>query len=186
MAVEPHLRGLSSWVDEKAAQVLEVGSTCALGGDAAWDALLTELGVRGMPVQERQKHIAEGPKKSRGALPIEVRWAVTAIYDRGREQVRAMDMKAETQAENDLVKKIETRLYAIVDEVTREHLQRVTPAAPTTSSIFAKAKASTPNYSAMGVKAGMNQMKCTACGAPRKTNDDAAVGPCVYCGGTLA
>ncbi len=95
-----------------------------------------------------------------------------------------MDMKSETPEENDLVRKIEQRLVPLIEEVTRAHLQRVTPAAPTTSSIFANARATTPSYGG-GVKAGMNQMKCTACGAPRKT-EDPSVGPCVYCGGMMA
>ncbi len=73
MAVLAHLRGLSSWIDDQAARVLEVGSTCALGGDPTWDAVLRDHGVQPLPQDERQKHITEGPKRSRGALPIEVR-----------------------------------------------------------------------------------------------------------------
>jgi hypothetical protein len=184
MAVLGHLQGLASWVDQQAARVLEVGSTCALGGDPTWDALLRELGREPLPQDERQKHIAEGPKRVRGALPIEVRWAITSVDERARAALRPMDMKAETPEENALVRKIEQRLYALTDEVTRAHLARVTPAAPTTSSIFANARATTPNYGG-GVKAGLNQMKCTACGAPRKT-EDPSVGPCVFCGGQMA
>ncbi len=180
----PHLRGLSSWVDEQASRVLEVGSTGALGGDPTWDAVLRDHGVQPLPPEERHKHVTEGPKRSKGALPIEVRLAVTSIYDRAREAVRAMDMKAETPEENELVRKIEQRLMPLVEQVTRDHLQRVTPVAPTTSSIFANARATTPDYGG-GVKAGLNQMKCTACGAPRKTTDP-SVGPCVFCGGKMA
>jgi len=184
MAVLPHLRGLSSWVDEQASRVLEVGSTCTLGGDPTWDAVMHEHGVVPLPQDERHKHITEGPKRSKGALPIEVRLAITSIHERARQAVRAMDMKAETPEENELVRKIEQRLVNMVDQVTHDHLQRVTPVAPTTSSIFANARATTPSYGG-GVKAGMNQMKCTACGAPRKT-EDPSVGPCVFCGGKMA
>jgi hypothetical protein len=93
-------------------------------------------------------------------------------------------MKASSPEEHDFASKIEKRLSVIVEEVTRAHLQRVTPAAPTTSSIFANARATTPSYGG-GVKAGMNQMKCVACGAPRMT-DATEIGPCVYCGGKIA
>jgi hypothetical protein len=184
MAVLAHLRGLSSWVDDQAERVLVVGSTCALGGDPTWDAVLRDHGVQPLPPEERQKHITEGPKRTRGALPIEVRLCITSIYDRARDAVRAMDMKSETPEENDLVRAIEQRLVVVVDFVTSAHLHRVTPVAPTTSSIFANARATTPSYGG-GVKAGMNQMKCTACGAPRKT-EDPSVGPCVFCGGKMA
>ena len=57
MAIEEHARGLAAWLDHWAAQVLEVGSTCALGGDAAWDAILREHGVTPLPPAERQRHI---------------------------------------------------------------------------------------------------------------------------------
>jgi hypothetical protein len=183
--VEPRLRGLSAWIDDQAQRVLDVGSTCALGGDAAWDALLGELGVAPLPAEERRRHIAEGPKRARGASPIEVRWAIQTIFDRARAALRPLDLEAESSAENDLVGKIEHRLYALVDEVTRAHLARVAPPAPaanSTSSIFANARATTPSYGG-GVAAGLDQMKCTTCGAPRKNVSDALV--CVYCGGTV-
>lgn len=176
------LRGLSSWVEERAARVLEVGSTCALGGDASWDAVLVELGLQTLPPDERRRHIAEGAKRVRGALPIEVRWAISAIQERARTALRTLDMRAETPEENDLVRTTERRLHTLVDDVTKAHLARCAPAAPTTASIFANARATTPNYGG-GVKAGMNQMKCTMCGGPRKTEE---LGPCVYCGGSLS
>ena len=182
-AVLPHLRGLASWMEEQAARVLEVGSTCALGGDAAWDGLLGELGITPLSADERRRHIAEGPKRSRGASPIEVRWAIDAVYERARTALRPMDFRAETTEENEVVRKIEQRLYSLVDDVTREHIKRVSPPAPTTSSIFANARATTPSYGG-SVRSGLNQMKCTACGAPRKT-EDPNVGPCVYCGGVM-
>lgn len=162
-------------LDGWAARVLETGSTCALGGDATWDALLAELGVRPLSPEERRRHVAEGPKRSRGALPVEVRWAITAVYERGRAAYRAMDMSDESE-------RLERRLRGLVEEVTREHLARTSAAAPTTASIFANARATTPSYGG-GVKAGIGQMKCKACGGPRKTQE---LGPCVYCGGELS
>jgi hypothetical protein len=175
------LRGLAAWIDAQSARVLEVGSTCALGGDAAWDALLAELGVRPLPPDERARHLAEGVKRPRGALPIEVRWAAAAIHDRARPGVRALDLASETPAESELADRIERRLNLLVDELAREHLGRVSPAAPTTASIFANARATTPKYGAVG--AGMGQMKCVTCGAPRKRTEGALT--CVYCGGRL-
>ena len=154
------------WLDQQAARVLEVGSTCALGGDATWDALLKELAVEPLPPDERRRHLAEGPKRTRGALPIEVRWAITAVQDRAK---RAPHEDA-----------LDHKLHTIIDVVTREHLARTAPAAATTASIFANARATTPSYGG-GVAAGMNQTKCAACGGPRKT--EALV--CAYCGGKL-
>jgi hypothetical protein len=183
MAIEEHARGLAAWVDHWATQVLEVGSTCALGGDATWDAVLREHGVTPLPPAERQRHIQEGARRTKGALPIEVRWAIEAVYKRAREAARAMDLRVDTPAEQQLIDGIEKRLVNLVDETTREHLQRVTPPANTTASIFANARATTPNYSALGAAAGMSQMKCKSCGAPRKSTEE--IGACGYCGGPI-
>lgn len=184
MAIEEHARGLAAWVDHWATQVLEVGSTCTLGGDATWDAILREHGVSPLPPQERQRHIKEGPRRSRGALPIEVRWAIEAVYKRSREASRALDLRVETPEEQRIVDGIERRLVNLVEETTHAHLQRVTPPANTTASIFANARATTPNYSAMGAAAGLSQMKCKSCGAPRKSTEE--IGACGYCGGAIA
>ena len=124
MAIEEHARGLAAWVDHWATQVLEVGSTCALGGDATWDAILQEHGVAPLPPAERQRHIKEGPRRSRGALPIEVRWAIEAVYKRSREAARALDLRVETPEEQRIVDGIERRLVNLVEETTHAHLQR--------------------------------------------------------------
>ena len=184
MAIEEHARGLAAWVDHWATQVLEVGSTCALGGDAAWDAILREHGVsRRCPPEERQRHIKEGPRRSRGAAahrgPVGHRGDPQAL-PRGGARPRP---RVETPEEQRIVDAIEQRLVNLVDETTHAHLQRVTPPANTTSSIFANARATTPNYSAMGAAAGVSQMKCKSCGAPRKSTEE--IGACGYCGGAI-
>lgn len=184
MAIEEHARGLASWLDHWATQVLEVGSTCALGGDAAWDAVLREHGVSPLPPTERQRHIQEGPRRSRGALPIEVRWVIEAVHQRSREAARALDLRVETPEEQRIVDGIEHRLVNLVEDTTRAHLQRVTPAVNTTASIFANARATTPNYASAGAAAGVSQMKCKSCGAPRKSLEE--IGACGYCGGKIA
>ncbi len=172
---------LAAWVDEQAARVLEVASASApLGGSAsaAWDALLREHGAAPLSPEERKKHLEEGPKRRGGAAPIEVRLALQAIHDRAYASWRAMDIDDEERS-------LARRLSTFVEDGMRDYLARVAPPAPTTASIFANARATTPNYMTHGgaVKAGMNQMKCTSCGAPRKTESDALL--CVYCGGTL-
>ncbi len=168
---------IASWMDGQAARVLDTASACAPLGDASWDALLRELGVSPLSPQERQEHLAAGPKRRGGAAPIEVRLALAAIHDRAHAAWQKMDIDA---AERDLSR----RLSVFVEDNMGEYMRRVAAPAPTTASIFANARATTPNYGG-AVKAGLNQMKCTTCGAPRKI-DDPNVGPCVYCGGVLA
>ncbi len=155
--------------------MLEVASASAPLGDAAWDGLLRELGVRPLSPEERQKHLTEGPKRRGGAAPIEVRLALKAIHDRAHDAWRKMDIDDEERS-------VAQRLSSFVDQGMGEYLKRVAPAI-TTSSIFANARATTPSYGG-GVQAGLNQMKCVSCGAPRKTDGDALV--CVYCGGKLS
>jgi len=163
------------WLDEQAARVLDVASACPPLGDSNWDGLLRELGVRALSQEERQKHFSEGPKRRGGAAPIEVRLALASIHDRAYAEWRAMDI-------DDVERRVAQKLSSYVDENMREYLKRV--AAPmggiTTSSIFANARATTPVYATAG--GGLNQMKCVACGAPRKNEADLT---CVYCGGTL-
>jgi hypothetical protein len=161
-----------AWLDEQAARVLEVASACPPLGDQNWDGLLRELGVRALSQEERQKHFSEGPKRRGGAAPIEVRLALVSIHDRAHDAWRSMDI-------GDDERRIAQKLSSYVDENMREYLKRVAPAI-TTSSIFANARATTPVYAT--AKGGLNQMKCVACGAPRKNEADLA---CVYCGGKL-
>jgi len=170
---------LATWVDEQVARALEVGSACdPLGGPQAtreWDALMREHGVAPLTPDERKKHRDEGPKRRGGAPPIEVRLVVQSIHDRAHAAWHKMDI-------DDEERRMSRRLSTLVEDAMRDYLARVAPPAPTTASIFANARATTPNYGG-SVNAGMNQMKCTSCGAPRKTDGDALV--CVYCGGTL-
>ncbi len=163
-------------VHDQAARVLDLARDAPPLGNAAWDGLLRELGVTPLTQEERQKHFTEGPKRRGGAAPIEVRLALNAIHDRAHAAWRAMDINSDER-------KLAHTLSSFVDENMSAYMKRVAPA-PTTSSIFANACATTPNYAAMGVSAGMNQMKCTSCGAPRKNESDALT--CVYCGGHLA
>jgi hypothetical protein len=46
------------------------------GGDARWDAMLGKLGVRGLANEERARNLKDGPGQSKGALVIELRWAL--------------------------------------------------------------------------------------------------------------
>jgi len=171
------------WLDQQAARVLDTASACPPPGapargeataDPTWDALLAEVGVAPLSPEERQKHFTEGPKRRGGAAPIEVRLALTAIHDRAHDAWKKMDI-------GDEERRIAQKLSSYVDEGMREYLKRVAPAV-TTSSIFANARATTPTYGG-AVAAGMNQMKCVSCGAPRKNTSDALT--CVYCGGKL-
>ena len=164
----------TDWLDQQAARVLDAASACPPLGDATWDALLRELGVRPLSPEERQQHFTEGPKRKGGAPAIEVRLALTAIHDRAHDAWRAMSI-------DDDERRLAQRLSSFVDEGMREYLKRVAPAI-TTSSIFANARATTPSYGG-GVAAGMNQMKCVSCGAPRKNTNETLT--CVYCGGKL-
>ena len=190
---EHSLHALEAWIDQTRAWITDTASTSALGGDPAWDAVLSQLGIPPLSREERARHVAEGPKRLRGALPLEVRTAIGVVEERARAALRPLDFSANPPEEETVVRSIEQKLMNLVEGTMKDMLARVSPPAPTTSSIFANAKATTPNYAAMGVKAGATQMKCTTCGAPRKpgadgaaVNDGAAIAPCAYCGGKVA
>ena len=170
---------LSSWLQAWTERVRTVGVGCALGGDASWDALLAELGVPALPVDERRRHVQEGPKRVRGALPIEVRRAIEAIETRARAALRTLDHQGVDDA---ALEPIERSLVGLVDAILRDHLRATGPAI-TTASIFANAMATTPTAYA-GVGPSLSTLKCTTCGGPRRAGGELA--PCPYCGGSLA
>jgi hypothetical protein len=172
---------LGVWLETWKQHVSSAAASCVAGGDANWDAVLRELGVTALSAEERRHQLAGGPKRNAGALPIEVRWAMEAIEARARIDLRSLDR--DQHVADEVLERIERSLVGMVDGVVREHLRLTTPA-PTTSSIFANARASTPDYAKMGTLASMGTMKCTTCGSPRKREGD--LKPCPYCGGVLA
>lgn len=189
---EATLRALSAWIDQSRGWIVEAACASALGGDAGWDAVLSQLGIPPLPPAERKRHLDEGPKRTRGALPMEVRSALVAVEERARAALRPLDRAASTPPEETLVREIEQKLLDFAEHALRSVLARTTPPANATASIFANARASNQGWAASGVKAGSSQMKCTTCGAPRKpgasaapVNDGAAIEPCAYCGGKV-
>ncbi len=174
---------LLGWVEATSRRILDTGAGCALGGDARWNDLLTELGVTPLSPSERERHLREGPRRSRGALPIEVRWAIEAVDKRARSWLWDIDRAMRTEHGDRYIRPIEHKLYGMVEETIRAHLS-ATVVAVTTSSIFANARATTPSYAHLGKKAGLEEVKCKTCGAPRIRTGE--LGPCAYCGGELA
>ena len=49
------------------------------GGEARWEAMLGKLGVTALAADERARHLREGPGQARGALLLELRWALDAV-----------------------------------------------------------------------------------------------------------
>jgi hypothetical protein len=174
---------LLRWVEVMSHRVLEQGVGCALGGHAAWDALLADLGVAPLPPAERQRHLTEGSRRARGALPIEVRWAIEKVEKLARAWLWEIDKAMPTEYGDQYIRPVEHKLLGMVDETVRAHITRTAAVVNTTANIFANARASTPNYSQLGARAGLEGTKCKTCGAPRRHAGD--LGNCDYCGGQL-
>lgn len=129
------------------------------GGDARWDAMLDKLGVRGLDSDERARHLKDGPGQGKGALVIELRWAMEAAIEPLAEH---MDDR-----------------WALRDfcaRALRDYVGAVKPRI-STSSIFANAMATTTNY--MTGQAGAAADTCKCCGAPLRDRSSKA---CRYCG----
>jgi hypothetical protein len=175
---------LLGWVETMSQRVVSTGTTCALGGDGRWFQLLAELGIAPLPPDERDRHLREGSKRARGALPIEVRWAIETVEKRARAWLWEIDKAMPTEYGDQYIRPIEHKLHGMVEETVRAHLSATAVAAVTTESIFANAKSTTPSYAHMGKKAGLEEVTCKTCGAPRVRAGD--LGRCTYCGGELA
>ncbi len=158
---------------EQGKQVIEsivtLALTCPAGGDARWDAMLRALGVSGLPADERARHLREGPGQARGALLLEVRWALDAAIEPLCENMDDL-----TPAH---------RLRDAAEQAVRDYVGSVKPKV-TTSSIFANALAdASRSPSRMVGAAGAAADCCTCCGAPRS---DRAASRCSYCGENLS
>jgi hypothetical protein len=139
--------------------IINLALTVRAGGDARWDAMLDKLGVRGLGQDERARHLKDGPGQSRGALVIEVRWALEAGTEPLAEHME--------------------RRWALRDfcqGALRDYVGAVKPRI-STSSIFANALATTGNF--MGGQAGAAADTCKCCGAPLS---DRISKTCRYCG----
>jgi hypothetical protein len=153
---------------ELIASIVNLALVCPAGGDARWDAMLGKLGVTSLPADERARHLREGPGQARGALLIELRWALDAGIAPLTEQMDDL-----TPAH---------RLRDAVEQAVRDYVSAVKPKI-TTSSIFANALAdSSRSPSRMVGAAGAAADCCTCCGAPRR---DRNLSRCGYCGESL-
>lgn len=129
------------------------------GGDARWDAMLGKLGVRGLAPEQRASNLKDGPGQSKGALVIELRWALEA----GIEPLAVlMDER--------------WALRDFCQGALRDYVGAVKPRI-STSSIFANALATTENF--MTGQAGAAADTCKCCGAPLLDRNSQA---CRYCG----
>lgn len=153
---------------ELIASIVNLALACPAGGDGRWDAMLGKLGVTGLPADERARHLREGPGQARGALLLELRWALDAAVEPLCEHMDDL-----TPAH---------RLRDAVEQAVRDYVSAVKPKI-TTSSIFANALADAGRSpSRMVGAAGAAADCCTCCGAPRR---DRALPSCGYCGENL-
>lgn len=147
------------------ASIVNLALTCPAGGDARWDAMLGSLGVTPLPADERARHLREGPGQSRGALLLELRWALQA----------AIEPLCEHMDEH-------WTLRNAAEQAVRDYVASVKPKI-TTSSIFANAMAgigTSPGRITGAAEALAD--RCSCCGAPRQ---DRSSNTCRYCGETL-
>lgn len=167
---------LRAWWSAQVHRIVELASECAVGGDAHWDALLCELGIGALTPAERVAHVHA--IQIRGAVPIEVQWALEHV---GRQTAAAARRLQFTPGvdEGDAL----DRLELDASRTAEQHLPRVLArvrGAPSTSSIFARAAASTPRMARAA--AGLETLVCASCGAPRRGHTERS---CSHCGGVL-
>ena len=149
--------------------IVGLALACPAGGDARWDAMLGKLGVSGLSADERGRHLREGPGQSRGALLLELRWALDAVTAPLCEHMDDL-----TPAH---------QLRDAVEQAVRGYVNSVKPKI-TTSSIFANALADAGRSpSRMVGAAGAAADCCTCCGAPRNDREQSS---CTYCGEKLS
>jgi hypothetical protein len=159
---DPNEAALLARGREAIAAIVNLASTCPAGGDAGWDATLGQLAVTPLVADERARHLREGPGQTKGALLLELRWALDAVVAPLCEH---MDQP--------------WRLTNEVEQAVRDYVGAVKPRV-TTASIFANALASAASSpAAMVGAANASADCCRCCGAPRRDRGEAH---CSYCG----
>lgn len=144
------------------ASIVNLASICPAGGDARWDAMLGKLAVTALAFDERARHLREGPGQAKGALLLELRWALDAVVAPLCEH---MDEP--------------WRLTNEVEQAVRDYVGAVKPRV-TTTSIFANALAGAASSpAAMVGAADASADCCRCCGAPRSERGETH---CRYCG----
>lgn len=167
---------LRAWWSAQVHRVVELASTCALGGDAHWDALLCELGIGPLPPHERAAHV-QGIQV-RGPAPVEVQWALDWIGRQTAVAARKLQF-APGVDEGDALDRLELEASRTVEQNLPRVLARVR-GAPSTSSIFARAAATTAKMASTAT--GVDTLACPGCGAPRRAHTERT---CAHCGGSL-
>ena len=147
---------------EAIAALVNLALACPAGGDARWDAMLGKLAVTALGADERARHLREGPGQAKGALLLELRWALDAAV---APLCAHMDEG--------------WRLSNEAEQAVRDYVGAVKPRV-TTSSIFANALASAASSpAAMVGAADASADCCRCCGAPRNDRGETR---CRYCG----
>ena len=149
--------------ERRCAELLEFAVAQPRGGGPSWDARLEELGAPRLSPEDRERHLQQGVSLAAGALPIEFRWAVEALVQRGS------GLGEERSAAS-----------AVAERTLQAYLARV-KLRPSTASIFANAMATTRTYGS--VQAGSGAMTCRTCGAPRMGTRERR--SCEFCGSDL-
>ncbi len=175
---------LSQWVEDTVTRVRETATSTARGGDEQWIGLLQQLGVEPLSPDERARHLAQGAPISKGALPMEFRWALEAVERQASPVCREIDMALDTgdDATQRAVDKLAHRLNLLVDQELEQYMNSVRPTI-STSSIFANAMATTQGFMDQAQGAGVSTTSCPCCGAPRQHGRDSM--ECEFCGSKL-
>lgn len=180
---------LSNWVEDTVARVREAAASAPKGGDERWIGLLRELGVEPLSDEERARHLTQGAPITKGALPMEFRWALEAIERQAAPACRNIDMALDTgdDATQRAVDKLAHRINLLVDDELGNYMSSIRPTI-TTSSIFANAMATSTNHTAqseaMGYGSGVSTTSCGSCGAPRQAGRESMT--CEFCGSQLS
>lgn len=176
---------LASWVETSVDRVRQTAASAPRGGDEQWIGLLRQLGVEPLSEEQRARHLAQGAPISKGALPMEFRWALEAIEKQAAPACRDIDMALDAgdDAAQRAVDKLSRRISLLVDEELKAYMSSVRPTV-STSSIFANAMATSPNYMNQAQAAGVNTTTCTCCGAPRQGARESM--ECEFCGSPLS
>lgn len=161
MSDEPLLQRLREELDD----VHRLALSCPAGGDERWDQRLDALGVAPLSAEERAAHLREGPGQSRGALLLELRWALDAAGAPWRPRLED-----------------EWRVRDLVEEFVRAYVAATRPRV-STSSIFANAMAGIAT--SPGRITGTAATAADRCGCCGATLLDRSKPTCRYCGEPL-
>ncbi len=165
-------------------ETIQQASHAQPDGDEQWDAHLATHNVVRKTSEERKQLLSLKENKTKGAIPIEVRYVLEKHKTVAAHRLANLQMEF---GKEEWWPRVETPARKIIDDFIEEGIKKyvgeLEPKTSLTKSIFANSKKTTTTYMTKIYQAGSKSEKCPTCMAARPAESDLKT--CAFCGTTI-